>query len=668
MTQVTSSQETTTPAPAAQVIDMTLPQGSSPKSSEAVSDALTTTGISHPEFLTDKDIEADYENVQRTVRSMKEYCAEITSRNERAVQLAWDNITVTTLDGSKTLLTGASGVVHSRFLAIMGPSGSGKTTLMNVLARRMTNAKMDGKAQLNGVVYGNAELKAVSGYVMQDDLLNGNLTVQETLDYTAALRLPETMTAAERKARVDEAILKVGLDHVRHVIIGSPMKKGVSGGERKRVCVAMELLTHPRLLFLDEPTSGLDSVTALSLTEILKKLADSGECTVVCTIHQPQTKIFELFDDLMLLKAGRIVYYGQAAKACDFFAEAGFPCPIRTNPADHFLDVITPQPGQKAVSSPSLPHLFHSEADKRLATVFRPVDEKVENDYERYGDHMLVHERPSWFHQFKVLTQRCMVDNFRSWPVILTLMVQNIVMALLIGGAFYQIGLSQSSQVRRQPVLFFVVINQGIFAALSVINSFPSERLLVLRERAAGTYQVSAYFCAKNLADLILQLPGPIVFSAIVYFMVGFQPVASKFFIFVGLMILDSLAAISMALMVSALARTTTLSVTVLPMILEVSRLFGGFFLSPANVPRYFVWLDALSYVKYAYVGTALNELEGLTLECEAGKPCPYPTGQTVIEQLGLNQLSIGACVGALFALIVGFRVIAYFGIRYIKW
>jgi ATP-binding cassette subfamily G (WHITE) protein 2 len=303
-----------------------------------------------------------------------------------------------------------------------------------------------------------------------------------------------------------------------------------------------------------------------------------------------------------------------------------------------------------------------------LATVFRPVDEKVENDYEKYGDNVLVHQRPSWFHQFKVLTQRSMLDNFRSWPVVLTLMIQNIVMALLIGGAFYQIGLSQSSQIRRQPVLFFIVINQGVFAALSVINSFPSERLLILRERAAGTYQVSAYFCAKNIADTILQLPGPIVFSSIVYFMVGFQPVASKFFIFVAFMILDSLAAISMALMVSALARTTTLSVTVLPMLLEVTRLFGGFFLSPANLPRYFVWLDALSYVKYAYVGTALNELSGLKLECPASGPCPIPDGETVINQLGLDQLTIGTCVGALVAMIVGFRIIAYFGIRYIKW
>jgi ATP-binding cassette subfamily G (WHITE) protein 2 len=531
----------------------------------------------------------------------------------------------------------------------------------------MSNAKTVGKAEMNGAIYGSAQLKAVSGYVMQDDLLNGNLTVQETLDYTAELRLPESVSAAEKKRRVDEAIAKVGLAHVRNVIIGNPMKKGVSGGQRKRVCVAMELLTHPRLLFLDEPTSGLDSVTALALTKILQKLADSGECTVVCTIHQPQSKIFELFDDLMLLKDGHIVYYGQAANAVDFFAEAGFPCPPRTNPADHFLDVITPQPGQKEFVA--VQNVFHSENDKRLAKVFKPVDKTAEKDYERYGG-LMIHERPSWWHQFKTLTRRCFIDNIRSWPVLMTLLIQNILMALLIGGAFFQIGTSQKSQVRRQPVMFFVVINQGVFAALSVINSFPSERLLILRERAAGTYNVSAYYLAKNVADLLLQIPGPVIFSPIVYFMVGLQPVASKFFMFTFFMILDSLTAVSLALMVSALARTTTLSVTILPMTLEICRLFGGFFLSPANLPIYFSWLDALSYVKYCYVGIALNELNGLELDpCAPNTTCLYPDGgETVIQNLGLNKLSIGGCVGALIAFIIGFRFIAYIGIRYIKW
>lgn len=230
----------------------------------AQSTVRSVTSIGFPELLTDKEVEVEHENVQNTVRSMAEYCTEFKRRNDRAVALLWEDISVTTADGAKVLLKNASGMIRSRFLAIMGPSGSGKTTLMNVLARRMAGAKMDGVSKINGIPYSNAELKTLSGYVMQDDLLNGNLTVQETLDFTAELRLPSTMTAAERKERIDQAIHKVGLDHCRNTFIGTPTVKGVSGGERKRVCVAMELLTHPRLLFLDEPTSGLDSVTAYS--------------------------------------------------------------------------------------------------------------------------------------------------------------------------------------------------------------------------------------------------------------------------------------------------------------------------------------------------------------------------------------------------------------------
>ena len=306
------------------------------------------------------------------------------------------------------------------------------------------------------------------------------------------------------------------------------------------------------------------------MTRTLKDLAAEGECTVICTIHQPQTKIFHLFDDLMLLKAGLVVYYGPAGKTVDFFAEAGkiliiilttgYPCPPLTNPADHFLDVITPPSSN---DSHNLSHQ-HNEVDKALMRVFKPVTSQAEENYEIYSD-VRVHDPPSWTRQFEVLLRRTFLENLRSSSQIATLMLQNIIMALLIGGVFFRKGFEETAASNLQPVLFFVVINQGIFSALAVINTFPSERLLVLRERASGTYQVSAYFMAKNVADTILQLPGPIIFSCIVYWMVGLQAGASNFFIFVGFMILTSMASVSLALMVSALARTTSLSVTILP-------------------------------------------------------------------------------------------------------
>ncbi|KAG6557885.1 hypothetical protein Mapa_000062 [Marchantia paleacea] len=260
-----------------------------------------------------------------------------------SVVLSWTNLKVTSRDGKKILLDNLNGQVHAGFTAIMGPSGSGKSTLLNTLACRMEkSASVSGQIRLNGKEYTSTDLKKMSGYVMQDDLLNAHLTVEETLLYTVKLKLEPTYTEAQLLERVSEVIKQMGLEHCKKTVIGSALRRGISGGERKRVAVGMELLTRPQLLFLDEPTSGLDSVTALSLCSLLRKIAEERQCTVVCTIHQPQAKIFNLFQSLIILKAGKLIYQGSASGVLKFFEDSGFPCPEFTNPADHLLDVITP--------------------------------------------------------------------------------------------------------------------------------------------------------------------------------------------------------------------------------------------------------------------------------------------------------------------------------------
>ncbi len=205
-------------------------------------------------------------------------------------------------------------------LSLTGPSGSGKSTLLNTLACRLdVNTVVHGEMRLNGAPYDNAELKRIAGYVMQDDLLNGQLTIEETLMYTAELRLPRTLTNEERKTRVEDVITNIGLNDVRHQIIGSHIKQSISGSERKRLCVAMQLLNRPQLLFLDEPTTGLDSVTAFDLIQTLHALAHGKSqqqaVTIVCSIHQPQSKIFNLFDAIILLRSGHTIYQGPRKQA-----------------------------------------------------------------------------------------------------------------------------------------------------------------------------------------------------------------------------------------------------------------------------------------------------------------------------------------------------------------
>jgi ATP-binding cassette subfamily G (WHITE) protein 2 len=369
-----------------------------------------------------------------------------------------------------------------------------------------------------------------------------------------------------------------------------------------------------------------------------------------------------MFADLILLKSGNIVYYGPTDEVQDFFAKADFPVPPLTNIADHIMDVIQP-PLDEA-------HL------ENLNTIvdfgFSPKEISIHDKKKKHASKSaVVVNRSTWFHQFVILLKRSYQEQSRQTGVFYTQLILNILIGLMIGTVYLKIGNTQTSVVRRSPALFFCAVNQGIFGALITINSFPRERLLTLRERAAGSYYSSAYFLSKILVETLFQLVSPIIFSCVTYFLVGLQLSVGKFFIFTGFMVLCSMAATSLALMVSTLARTTDMAVTVLPMALEVSRLYGGFFLSPRNLPDYFKWLDALSYVKYAYVGVSLNELSGLTLICTEKQlvkgVCPITSGEFTIDLLGLDQLTIGSCAGGLVAFIVGTRFVAYLGIRFLK-
>ncbi|CAF3785379.1 unnamed protein product [Rotaria socialis] len=586
---------------------------------------------------------------------------------------------------SKHLLHNVSGAITGGLWAVMGPSGSGKSTLLNTLACRLdVNTTFTGEMRLNGAPYDNAELKRIAGYVMQDDLLNGYLTVEETLMYTAELRLPRTFTNEQRKQRVDEILDELGLTHTRHDVIGVQSKRGISGSERKRVCVGMQLLNRPQLLFLDEPTTGLDSVTALDLLYILHALAHGKSqekaVTIVCSIHQPQAKIFNLFDSIVLLKAGHIMYQGPRKQSTEVFRAAGFPCPLFTNPADHLLDVITPpKPNQENSDEVPLTIEQQKSVDQALIKAQPPIEIDLNMGvHKRVGQMANLPRNPPWHKQIRILFRRNLQEQYRKKILIITSVLQTVIMAVLIGTVFLDIGTSQTSILRRQPVIFFCIINQGVFGALTVINSFPVERTLTLRERASGTYFASAYFVAKILSDTLVQLPIPIVFSCVVYFLIGLQPYAAKFFIFMIFIILCSVTSTSMALMISALCRTTALSVTVLPMLLELTRLFGGFFVPPANVPGYLSWIDALSYIKYAFVGAALNELEGLRLNCDGiavtivnatyniTAQC-ITSGEKIIQTRGYNYISIGGCIGVLLSFIIFCRFWAFIGVRFLK-
>ena len=239
---------------------------------------------------------------------------------------------------TRTLLNGVSGVVRpGELLAMLGPSGSGKTTLLTALAGRLPG-KVSGTITYNGKAF-SSSMKRKTGFVTQDDVLYPHLTVLETLTYAALLRLPKELSKQEKIEQTEMLIRELGLARCRNGVVGGTLLRGISGGERKRVSIGQEMLVNPSLLLLDEPTSGLDSTTAQRIVVTLKGLS-RGDRTVITTIHQPSSRLYRMFDKVIVLSDGCPIYSGKADQVMDYFGSIGYvPAFNFVNPADFLLDL-----------------------------------------------------------------------------------------------------------------------------------------------------------------------------------------------------------------------------------------------------------------------------------------------------------------------------------------
>ncbi|KAG8411977.1 (ABC) transporter [Metarhizium acridum] len=242
----------------------------------------------------------------------------------------------------KSILSGIQGLCHpGEVTAIMGASGAGKTTFLDILARKNKRGLVEGDVYVNGEKVGSSEYKNVVGFVDQEDTMLPTLTVHETILNSALLRLPRDMSHAVKEQRVFDVEKELGIYHIRDSLIGSEEGKGrgISGGEKRRVGIACELVTSPSILFLDEPTSGLDSFNAYNVIECLVTLAKSYQRTVIFTIHQPRSNIVALFDRLILLARGKTVFSGPFARCQPYFDSIGYECPQGFNIADYLVDL-----------------------------------------------------------------------------------------------------------------------------------------------------------------------------------------------------------------------------------------------------------------------------------------------------------------------------------------
>ena len=318
------------------------------------------------------------------------------------------------------------------------------------------------------------------------------LTVRETIEFAAKLRLPQSLGEETRAKRVDAILSAFGLLESAETLIGSEKKRGVSGGERKRAAVAVELVGEPRLLFLDEPTSGLDAANALLLVSALCRFTCERRMLVISSIHQPRSNIFTLFTSLQLLASGHAAYFGPVGNAIEYMsALTGETLPSQTNPADWLIDLLnadrTVAPARSAMDT---------AADAVSGTGGGSASQAV--SFARPAD------TSAWW-QFRVLlarsTRQQRGEVFNSVNVFQILSVAAIAAVIWSG----------STSVRDLlGVLFFVNIQQAFNAQNTVLRLFPSERALLLRERKSAIYQMLPYFLAKSMGDLVAVVVLPV--------------------------------------------------------------------------------------------------------------------------------------------------------------
>uniref|UniRef100_A0A8C6L5T2 ATP-binding cassette sub-family G member 2-like n=1 Tax=Nothobranchius furzeri TaxID=105023 RepID=A0A8C6L5T2_NOTFU len=540
------------------------------------------------------------------------------------------------IGSEKYILKDVSGIMKPGMNAIMGATGSGKTSLLDVIAGRKNPAGLrQGHVLVNGRLV-TSDLRLSSAYVVQDDILMGTLSVRENLMFSANLRLnPKRYSSSDKTSRVEAVVEDLGLTDCADTKIGTEFLRGVSGGERKRCSIGMELITSPSLLFLDEPTTGLDSNTANCIIGLLHKLSRRGK-TVIFSIHQPRYSIFKLFDHLTLMHKGEIVYAGAADHALEYFTDLGYQIEAFNNPADFFMDITNGDASSTCfITVPSCPLAEpahgHKNTDNRLICVT----------------------------QMRVVCGRTVKNILRNPQTSYAQLALNIFFSLLVGLIYYQMPLTLPEALQNRSGAFFFLIINMVFGNLSAVELFINERVIFIHENSSGYYRTSVYFLSKVLADIIPNRIIPIsVFSAIAYYMMGLKPAFEAFLCFILTMSLVSLAGCGLAFLVSASVSTFAMANILIALPFVFMMVFGGFLVNLNAMLSWLSWLKWISIFRYGLNALYVTEMKGQLFYSNA----TILPGEVFLKSMDIDYSAWGFWQNqvALLGIIVVCMVLAY--------
>ncbi|KIX99551.1 uncharacterized protein Z520_05127 [Fonsecaea multimorphosa CBS 102226] len=556
--------------------------------------------------------------------------------------LTWENLTydVPTPAGQLRLLKDVFGYVRpGQLTALMGASGAGKTTLLDVLASRKNIGVIGGDILVDGQKPGIGFQRGTS-YAEQLDVHESTQTVREALRFSADLRQPYEVPQEQKYAYVEEVLCLLELENLADAIIGSP-ESGLSVEERKRVTIGVELAAKPQLLlFLDEPTSGLDSQSAFNIVRFLRKLSAAGQA-ILCTIHQPNSALFENFDRLLLLqKGGETVYFGDIGKDAHallgYFHKYGADCPPDANPAEWMLDAIgagiAPRIGEKDWGD------IWRESEELATVKTEIIDMKARRQREVAGESKLDEKEyasPLW-HQIKVVSNRTHLAFWRSPNYGFTRLFNHVAIALLSGLAFLQLDDSRSSLQYRVFVIFQVTIIPALILA-QVEPMYDFSRLIFYRESAAKAYSQFPFAFAMVCAEMPYSLLCTVGFFIPIYYLPGFNNDSSRAGYQFFMVLITELFSVTMGQMIAAITPSSFISSLINPFIVITFALFCGVTIPKPQIPGFWrAWLYQLDPFTRLVSGMVTTELHGLPVVCKSSElnPFPSPPGQDCGEYM----------------------------------
>ncbi|XP_039217162.1 broad substrate specificity ATP-binding cassette transporter ABCG2-like isoform X4 [Crotalus tigris] len=543
----------------------------------------------------------------------------------------------------KNILFNISGVMKPGLNAILGPTGCGKSSLLDILSTRKDPKGLSGDILLDGMGL-PTQFKCMSGYVVQ---------------------------------------------------VGTYFTRGVSGGERKRTSIGLELITNPRVLFLDEPTTGLDASTANAVLLLLKRMSLQGK-TIIFSIHQPRYSIFKLFDSLTLLAAGRLLYHGPADNALSYFRSLGFVCEPYNNPADFFLDIINGDSSAVAMSKMTI-HSAVLEATEReqetialtLAVQFSKCSyykkmleelDVMSKEQKRQATTIKgVQYSTPFLHQLKWLSRRTF-KNLIGNPQNSTAQIAIItVMGIITGAVFSGVKNDATGIQNRVGALFFLATNQ-VLNSITTVELFITEKRIFIHEYISGYYRVSAYFFSKIIADMLPMrtLPG-VILTSLNYFTIGFKPALVSFFIMMFTIILIAYASSSLAMAVATGQNVTSVANLLINICFVFMIVFSGVLVNLTTITPSLLWLEYLSIPRYGLNALQINEFtglrfcnetpEGVNVTCVSTTAFTVCTGEDYLTMQGIGTTAWDLWQNhvALICMTIIFLTFAYLKLKFLK-